>query len=119
MSDGDDDEGNTAEASSSDGSLVVGSAVGISSKSMDVPVAFVGPDEDWSWFTADFVEPKTCDRDIVHAYQKGHMDGRWFEFLLPDPHHWASQPPSGYLSIYTRAFTAGMTLQIQPFVKDY
>ncbi|EXB58123.1 hypothetical protein L484_026322 [Morus notabilis] len=114
-----DGEGGTAEASSSGGSLIGGSTVGISGRDTNVPVASVGPDEDQPWFTADFVEPKTRDRDILHAYQKGRMDGRWFEFLLPDPNHRASQPPPGYLSVYTRAFTAGMTLPIHPFVKDF
>lgn len=99
-------------------SLVGGIIFDWSNRRTGIPVALVGADEDCPPFTADFVEPKTWQRDIVRAYKKGRVDCRWFEYILLDPHFRASQPPPSYRSVYTRAFTAGMTLSIHPFVKS-
>ncbi|EXC25218.1 hypothetical protein L484_003431 [Morus notabilis] len=69
-------------------------------------MASVGADEDRPPFTADFVEPKTRQRDIVRAYKKGRVDGRWFEYLLPDPHFRDRPQLSGNrLARVTQAFS--------------
>lgn len=71
------------------------------------------------FFTIDFMMPKTRNRDILLAYINGSIDRRWFKYLLPYINFRASLPPPRYLSIYTWAFTIGMTLPLHPFVKDF
>ena len=59
------------------------------------------------------------NKDIIRAVKERCINGRWFEYLLPDMHFRTSMLLTGYLSVYTRAIMAGMTLPIHPFVKDY
>ncbi|EXC45127.1 hypothetical protein L484_000657 [Morus notabilis] len=63
------------------------------------------------------VDAEDTAKGHVRAYKEGRVDGRWFEYFLLDPNFRASLPTPGYLSVYTRAFTAGMTLPIHPLVK--
>lgn len=113
------DEERVEDPSTSSGSdsLVGGVVIGFSGRYTGIPMASVGADEDRPPFTVGFVEPKTRQRDIIRAHKKDHVDSQWFEYLLPNPHFRASQPLSGYMSMYTRAFTAGMALPVHPFVK--
>lgn len=55
--------------------------------------------------------------NIVRAYREGRVNGRLVEYLIPDPNFRVGLPALGYLSVYARAFTAGMTLLIHLFVK--
>ncbi|EXB91559.1 hypothetical protein L484_016179 [Morus notabilis] len=76
-------------------------------------------DPNQPFFTADETVPKTQNRDIVWAYKEGPIDGRLFDYLIPDIKIRSNLHHPGNLPVYTRAFTAGMTLPVHPFVKDF
>lgn len=76
-------------------------------------------DPDHPLFTAGVTAPKTQNMHIVRAYKEGRIERRWFDYLLSDKHFRSSLPPSGFLPVYTQAFTTGMKLPAHPFVKDF
>ncbi|EXC11827.1 hypothetical protein L484_009239 [Morus notabilis] len=96
-----------------------GSVSGFTASTVDAQLAATSGDLDRPFFTADIVASRVRNKDIIRAVKEGCIDGRWFEYLLPDIHFRTSMPPTRYLPVYTRAVTAGMTLPVHPFVKDY
>ena len=95
------------------------SVSGVEAAAVNAPLAAMSGDPERPSFTADDVPSRVQNKDIIRAVKEGGIDGRWFEYLLPDKHFRTSMPPTGYLPVYTRAVTAGMTLPIHPFVKEY
>ena len=95
------------------------SVSGVEAAAVNAPLAAMSGDPERPSFTADDVPSRVRKKDIIRAVKEGSIDGRWFEYLLPDKHFRTSMPPTGYLPVYTRAVTAGMTLPIHPFVKEY
>ncbi|EXB54319.1 hypothetical protein L484_006479 [Morus notabilis] len=68
-------------------------------------------------FTADSKVPRTQNRDIQKAYKDGHIDGRWFEYLLANKNFRVSLPRPSYISVYIRSFL--MKNPSHPIVKDF
>lgn len=104
---------------SGEGSLVGGEMCGFTTSLIDAPLAGMSGDPDHPFFTADVTVPRTRNKDIVQAYKEGYIDGRWFDYLLPDAHFRSSLLLLQFLLVYTLAFTTGMTLPVHPFVKDF
>ncbi|EXC30742.1 hypothetical protein L484_027917 [Morus notabilis] len=100
-------------------SFTGGSVSGVAASMVDAPLAATSGDPSMPFFTADVVALRVRKKHIIRAVKEGWIDGRWFEYLLPDVHFRTSMPPTRYLSVYTRAVTMGMTLPVHPFVKDY
>ncbi|EXB96159.1 hypothetical protein L484_017007 [Morus notabilis] len=96
-----------------------GSVSGVAASAVDAPLAATSGEPDRPSFTADAVALRVRNKDIIRAVKEGCIDGRWFEYLFPDVHFRTSMLPTRYLPVYTRAITAGMTLPVHPFVKEY
>lgn len=101
------------------GSLVGEEMHGFVTSIVDALLIGISGDPNRPFFMTDVTTPRTRNRDIVLAYKEGHIDERWFDYLLLDINIRSSLPPPGYLPIFTRAFTPRMTLLVHPFVKDF
>lgn len=64
-----------------------GMVSGYSTSFTGVPLATISSNPSRPSFSADSKALRTQNRDILKAYKDGHIDGRWFEYILPYHNH--------------------------------